>query len=170
MKRVFRFIFPLLLLLQISSCGYQVLSARESLGFERLHIAPVENRTREPGLEDLLHQALVEELAKDRRVRIVGPDVAEVILEASVVRFSLYPTVEAAGLAAEYEIELDADFRLIRRETGEVLLDIGGLGSPVRASFPAGSSALEARAAEDTAEFEAAKSLAREFATRVLLR
>ncbi len=169
MNRAFGRAIVLFLLVPLSSCGYHVLSARESLDFERLHVAPVANRTREPGLEDLLHRALVQELARDRRVRLVERDLAEVILETSVVRFDLFPTVEAAGLAVEYEVEMDADFKLLRPETGEVLLDIGGLGAPIRASFPAGDGALETRGAQEKAELEAAAAVARELARRLLL-
>ena len=169
MNGVFGRTIVLFLLLHLSSCGYHVLAARESLDFERLHVAPVANRTREPGLEDVLHRALVEELALDRRIRLVESDLAEVVLETSVVRFNLLPTVEAAGLAVGYEVEMDADFRLVRPETGEVLLDIGSLGAPIRASFPTADGALETRGAQEKAEFEAAGAVARELARRLLL-
>jgi len=159
-----------LLVLLVSSCGYRVLAETDSLDFRNLHVAPVENRTREPGLEDLLHRALVEELALDRRVRVVAREQAEVLLEAAVIRFNLDPTVEKNDIAVQYEVKLDADFRLVSKESGRVLREISRLGSPILISFSVDRSALGTRASQEAAEIEAARALARELTNRVLLR
>jgi len=170
MNRVLVRAVTCLMFLQSVSCGYHVLSATDALEFGSLYIAPVENRTPEAGLEDLLHRALVEELTLDRRIRVVAREEAEVLLETSVIRFNLKPTVESGGIAIQYDVEMDGNFRLVRRENGEVLREINGLGSPILTSFSVDSSVLGSRASQEIAETAASRALARELTQRVLLR
>lgn len=154
----------------LSSCGYNVLSKGVPTGFSAIHVALVENQTREPGLEDLLHQALVEELLLDRRVNIVPSDRAEVVLKTTITRFYLRPTAESGSRATQYEIQLDADFLLIERKNGKVLNKITGLRSPIRILFSIGSDMVAARTSQEQAEIRVSRELARELAKRVLLK
>ena len=152
------------------SCGYKVLSEDVPLGGSAFHVALVGNSTREPGLEDLLHQALIEELLLDRRVTIVPSDRAETILQTTITGFHLRPTAESDGRATQYEIELNADFRLVNSETSEVLRKIIGLRSPVKEFFSIGPDMIAARAAQEAAEVRACQKLAKELAKKVLLK
>ncbi len=160
----------LLTIFLLQSCGYKVLSGGAPVGFSAIHVAMVENKTREPGLEDLLHQALVEELLLDRRVKIVPSDRAEVTLQATITRFYLRPTSESGSRATQYEIELDADFQLVERKSGKVLSKITGLRSPIRVLFSLGSDMVAARTSQEEAEVRASRELARELAKKVLLK
>jgi len=160
----------LVLFFLLSSCGYRVLSDGAPVGFSAIHVAMVENRTREPGLEDFLHQALVEELLIDRRVKIVPSNRADVTLQTTITRFYLRPTAESGSRATQYEIELDADFRLVDNKSGKVLSKITGLRSPIRVLFSIGPDMVAARTSQEEAEIRVSRELARELAKKVLLK
>jgi len=157
--------FPYLL----GSCGYRVLSSKEApLEYSTLHVAAVQNLSAEPGLEDILRTSLVEELSLDPRIRIVASDAAEAILKSTVRHFSLIPSVESGGVAVQYEIRMQADFKVVWKESGDLLREAKNVESSVRAAFSVGSDPLGGRALQERAERLAAQSLAREAANRLL--
>lgn len=153
----------------LSSCGYRVLKAEGKVSLSSLHVAGVRNETHEPRLEDILHQALVEELLTDRRVGLVAEEVASVILKSTIKRFNLRATAESDGRVTQYEIELEGDFTLLDGKTGEKVMEIRNLQAPIRTSFTVGPDVTVARVNQERAESVACRSLARELASRVLL-
>jgi len=153
----------------LCSCGYRVLSNQGAVSFSSMHVAGVQNRTHEPGLEDMLHQALVEELLIDRRVGLVDEKGADVLLESTVTGFMLRPTAESDSRVTQYEIELRGDFLLIDGKTGHKVMEIRNLQAPIRITFTVGSNVRDARVNQERAETIACRSLARELASRVLL-
>jgi len=150
-------------------CGYRLLGPTPGMEISSLHVAGVVNRTTEPRLEDLLHRALVEELLRDRRVRIVSASEAAATLQAVVTAFEVRATAESGDRVTQYEIRLLADFRVTETSTGRVLREIVGLAPPIRETFPVGADVTTARAGQEKAEEEACRALARELASRILL-
>ena len=154
---------------QLTSCGYRVLSDQGPVSFSSLHVAGVRNETREPGLEDILHQAIVEELLLDRRVRLVSEKAAGVLLKSTLTIFNLRPTAESDSRVTQYEIVLAGDFLLMDGETGEKVMEINNLQAPIRTTFTVSSDVTASRVNQEQAQAVACRSLARELASRVLL-
>lgn len=92
----------------ISGCGY-TLQGRASLPFSSITIGKIINKTFEPGVEDRMQLALVDELMKDgftidnsRQHRIDGV----------INSFELRTLSTKAGVAVEYEVVVRGDFSL----------------------------------------------------------
>jgi hypothetical protein len=86
---------PLLLAL-LGGCGYALQGTRNELlekeGIRRVFVAPLDNNTFKPGVENLVYNELIRTLAQHRRVTLV-----ERAEDADAV---LYGTVGTAGYAA----------------------------------------------------------------------
>jgi len=148
----------------IHGCGYRQVSGMSE--FSTIRIIPVENRTREPDIQDMLRQAVAEELLIDRRVTVVSSS-SDVQLESAVTVYRLNPTAEAADRATQYEIELAADF-LVKDSNGKILGRIKGIEPPVREVFSVGADAASAKIGEEAARGRAVRALARELRFRLL--
>lgn len=162
----------LLLLLAVSllsGCGYRVLRNAGDLELSSLHAAGVRNQTMEPRLEDLLHEALVEELLRDRRVRLVPEDASAMTLQSTLTRFRLRATAESDSSVTQYEIELTGNFRVVDNRTGDTVRDLLGLQAPIRETFSVDANVTLTRVRQEEAEERATRSLARELAARILL-
>jgi len=119
----------------LPGCGYRVLRAAGDLELSSMHVAGVRNRTTEPRLEDLLHSALVEELLRDRRVRLVPEEGAALTIHSTLTDFRLRATAESDSRVTQYEIELIGNFRVVDNRTGNTVRDLLGLQAPIRESF-----------------------------------
>lgn len=95
-------------LLLVSGCGYTI-QGKATLPFKAVSIGKLVNRTFEPGLEDRMQVALVEELLRNGFV-IDGN--AGYSIEGTINVFELRTLSAKAGLAEEYEIIIKGDFRL----------------------------------------------------------
>lgn len=164
MTRFFHAAILLVAVAAIHGCGYRQISGMSE--FSTIKIMPVENRTREPDIQDMLRQAVAEELLLDRRVTVVSSS-SDVQLESTVTVYRLNPTAEAADRATQYEIELAADF-LIKDSAGKILSRIKGLEPPVREVFSVGADAASAKIGEEAARGKAVRALARELRFRLL--
>lgn len=92
----------------ISGCGY-TLHGKASLPFSSITIGRIINKTFEPGLEDRLQLALVDELMKDG-FSIDGS--GQNRIEGAVNAFELRTLSIKSGVAVEYEVIVRGDFRL----------------------------------------------------------
>ena len=74
--------------LVVAGCGY---SFRANLppGIRAVHIPVLENRTQEPGIEDLVTQALTQAVVTGGRLRIAAAAEADARLEGSIVEYAL---------------------------------------------------------------------------------
>ncbi|MBA4372698.1 MAG: hypothetical protein C0402_07510 [Thermodesulfovibrio sp.] len=119
----------LFVMIILHGCGYHLYS-QASLPFREIAIDTIENRTVEPGLQDMLHRAVVEEFT--RQGISVNPS-ARQRLSAVVQKFDMPSLSEKDGFSREYRIVVGVDFTLTD-EHGQKRY-IKNLGSPFMAPF-----------------------------------
>lgn len=103
------------ILLFISGCGYHFIGSGSGLPehIKKVVIPLTVNRTAEPGLEDILAKALIEEFMKDGRLKVVSTEEADTILHSVVVSFQTAPlSFDNRGFVTAYKIVMKVDFKL----------------------------------------------------------
>jgi outer membrane lipopolysaccharide assembly protein LptE/RlpB len=91
-------------------------------GLNSIAIPTFKNQTFEPGIEVPFTQGFLREFIQDRRVKVVGRDEADSILEGVIKSFNMYSvSYNQSGLVQEYQTIVVLDLTLKKR-TGEILL------------------------------------------------
>jgi hypothetical protein len=155
----FSFILPFTvycLLLTVCSCGYTI-HGKKSLLFDSIQITRIENRTFEPKLQDRLHNALTEEFLKQGIA--VYPE-AGYKLSGTIHLFELRVLSEKSDIAAEYEVIIKGDFRLVD-PSGNVR-EFKNIGSPFIVSFESSDLLEDVLALKELASEKAIRDMAGE--------
>ncbi len=114
----------------VTGCGYTLVGRASNLPADiaSIHIQTLENQTPRPQVEQILTQAISNELVTRRRYDIVNSaGEADAVLHGSVLSFSVRPlTFDNDGLATNFEIVITADMTFSRtpgagEEEGEVV-------------------------------------------------
>ena len=114
----------LLCFLLLPGCGYQMVGKETHVpaGLNSIAIPTFKNQTFEPGIEVPFTQGFLREFIQDRRVKVVGRDEADSILEGVIKSFNMYSvSYNQSGLVQEYQTIVVLDLTLKKR-TGEILL------------------------------------------------
>ena len=114
----------LLCFLLLTGCGYQMVGKETHVpaGLNSIAIPTFKNQTFEPGIEVPFTQGFLREFIQDRRVKVVGRDEADSILEGVIKSFNMYSvSYNQSGLVQEYQTIVVLDLTLKKR-TGEILL------------------------------------------------
>lgn len=146
-------------LLVLGGCGY---SLRGTLpGHLQTVAVPVfTNRTAEPGVENVLTQAVVEAFATNGRLRVVRPDVADSILEGEVTGFEVQSIAFDPGAnVRQFRVVVRMDLRFRDLKQGTVLFEQKGFQE--RADFRVSAAVAENIAREDVALRAAATDIGR---------
>jgi outer membrane lipopolysaccharide assembly protein LptE/RlpB len=104
-------------------CGYQMVGKDTHLppGINSLAIPTFVNQTFEPGIEIPFTQGFLKEFIQDRRVKVVGRDEADSVLEGVIKSFQIYSVAyDRSGTALEYQTAVIIDLTL-KKKTGEIL-------------------------------------------------
>jgi len=112
--------------LALSACGYHALNGASALGpgLHSIELVSFENQTREPGLEQLVGEALNEEFARRGWLspELEGQGAPDLVmrgtLRSAIVHSSSY---SAGALALEEGIEVALDVTVHRVDTGELV-------------------------------------------------
>jgi hypothetical protein len=113
--------------LALLACGYTPLNGRDAFGpdVHSIELVAFENKTREPGLEQLVADAMAEEFERrgwldlELQGQIPNPDlVMRGELSSATVRSSSY---SAGGFALEESIDVVFDVAVRRATSGEIL-------------------------------------------------
>jgi outer membrane lipopolysaccharide assembly protein LptE/RlpB len=126
-----RFLFSIIFFLWVvMGCGYRF--AGEGFGpsseIRSIAIPTVTNETYEAGIETIITNALLAELIKDRRVKVVGVDEADAVMEGTVTSFTTSSVAyDPTGVVLEYRTWVSLDVIVKRKKTGEVLWSERGL-------------------------------------------
>ena len=107
----------------LAGCGYQMVGKETHLppGITSLAIPTFINQTFEPGIEVPLTHGFLREFIQDRRVKVVGRDEADSVLEGVIKSFQISSvSYDRSGIALEYQTTLVIDLTL-RKKTGEIL-------------------------------------------------
>ncbi|MBM4306531.1 MAG: hypothetical protein FJ123_07325 [Deltaproteobacteria bacterium] len=104
-------------------CGYQMVGKETHLppGITSLSIPTFVNQTFEPGIEAPFTQGFLREFIQDRRVKVVGRNEADSVLEGVIKSFQIYSvSYDRSGVALEYQTTVIIDLTL-KKKTGEIL-------------------------------------------------
>jgi outer membrane lipopolysaccharide assembly protein LptE/RlpB len=118
-KKLFLTFFAVLM----AGCGYQMVGKETHVppGINSIAIPTFVNQTFEPGIEVPFTQGFLKEFIQDRRVKVVGRNEADSVLEGVIKSFQIYSvSYDRSGIALEYQTTLVIDLTL-RKKTGEIL-------------------------------------------------
>jgi hypothetical protein len=116
--------------LLLTGCGYALVGRASNLpeDVRRVHVEPLVSSTARPQVEQILTNAISDELLTRRRFEVVNDsEEADAILRGTVLSFTVRPLgFDAQGLAQNLEIKIEADMKFQRRpgptgEEGEVI-------------------------------------------------
>jgi outer membrane lipopolysaccharide assembly protein LptE/RlpB len=122
-----RILIVMLLLAELSACGYHLVGTTSFLPEEidTLYVENFKNQTRWVDIDQRLMEALTLEWVRRRRLRLVdAPDQADVVLSGVIQRLAIIPvSYDEQGRANEYQMSLQAlvQLRDVRGEEAEVL-------------------------------------------------
>ena len=125
------FLFSLIFLLLAGiGCGYRL--AGEGGGppseIRSIAVPTFNNETYEAGIETIVTNALLRELIKDRRLKVVGQDEADAIMEGTVTSFTTSSVAyDPTGVVLEYRTWVTLDVTVRRNRKGEILWSQRGL-------------------------------------------
>jgi outer membrane lipopolysaccharide assembly protein LptE/RlpB len=118
-KKLFLTFFAVLM----AGCGYQMVGKETHVppGINSIAIPTFVNQTFEPGIEVPFTQGFLREFIQDRRVKVVGRNEADSVLEGVIKSFQIYSvSYDRSGIALEYQTTVVIDLTL-RKKTGEIL-------------------------------------------------
>jgi len=116
-------LFLIIWISMLLGCGYKMVGKETHLppGINSLAIPTFVNQTFEPGIEGPFTQGFLREFIKDRRVKVVGREEADSVLEGVIKTFQIYAvSFDRSGIALEYQTTVIIDLTL-KRKSGEVL-------------------------------------------------
>jgi len=113
--------------LALVACGYKPLDGRDAFGpdVHNIELVAFENQTREPGLEQMVADAMAEEFERrgwlDAKLQgqVANPDlVMRGVLESVLVRSTSF---SKGGFALEESVDVTFDVNVRRNSSGELL-------------------------------------------------
>jgi len=120
-----RFLFSIICVLVVGTgCGYRLggQGLGPSLEIRSIAVPPFINATYEAGIETTVTDALLRELIKDRRLKVVGVDEADAVMEGTVTSFATSSVAyDLSGFVLEYRTWVTLDVILRRGKKGEIL-------------------------------------------------
>ncbi len=109
----------------LSGCGYRFAGNGIDLpdGVENLHLALIENRTKEPYLDSVLTESLTFRLARQHNLQLVeNPQNADAILSGEVIQYSLHASAYDKDDAIQsYRVTVKVTAKLSRVSDGKLL-------------------------------------------------
>jgi len=127
MRHGVRGLVALVLLAELSACGYHLVGTTSFLpeDIQTLYVENFQNQTRWVDMDQRLMEAMTLEWVRRRRLRLVDtPDQADVVLSGVIQRLSVIPvSYDAQGRANEYQMSLQALVQLkdVRSDEDELL-------------------------------------------------
>lgn len=121
MKRIL-FVPLAALALTVAGCGYNLVGRASNIpeDIRTVHVETLENGTPRTQVEQILTQAIIDEMVTRRRFNVVNEAAdADAVLRGTVVGFSVRPlTFDPNGLADNFEISITADMTFQRVPSG----------------------------------------------------
>ena len=125
MKRLFVLaLLPVALLL--NGCAGYRLGSMLPADVKTVHVAPFLNKTREPLVEIESTQKTIEEIQRDGSLSVAKKDVADAVLEVTIVDFELQPVrydTDRRTTARQYRMWLTANVVMKRTKDNTVIVD-----------------------------------------------
>ena len=102
----------------VSGCGYNLVGRASTIpeDIQNVYVEPLVNETQRPQVEQILTQAVIDELVTRRRFKVQNSAAgADAILRGKVLTFGVRPlTFDPDGLADNFEISISADMKFER--------------------------------------------------------
>ncbi len=159
---ILRAIFSLLSVIFFFGCGYSI-HDKASLPMGEIQIMDVQNKTYEPKLQDRLNEALTKEFLKHG---IKVTENASYKLSGVIDTFELRVLSEKEGVAIEYEVIIQGDFKIID-STGRSK-EFKNIGSPFIVSIYSRGQLDELIALKELASDRAVRDLAMEIVANII--
>jgi hypothetical protein len=170
MPFVLSFFFSLLVVLP--SCGYHFTSADGIVpqGAKTIAIPVFINGTLEPYIDVEVTKAVVEEFLADGRLKVVGVDAADLVLQGRVTRFELTPQAYSADSHVQsYNVSIGVSISLEDAKTQKKLLQDAPVGSLFNSIYTVTLGDIsQTKIAKEAAMKSACKDLASSLRSRVL--
>jgi outer membrane lipopolysaccharide assembly protein LptE/RlpB len=119
------FVIALIILFSTAlGCGYHIMGKGGEFpeGVTSVAILPLENKTKEPNLTSIFTSALRREFIFRRDVEVVPEQKADASLQGAITSENIVSTAyDSEGRAAEYDITITLDLRLVRRGNNAIL-------------------------------------------------
>ena len=145
------------LLLVLAGCGYSM-HPQSALPFHEIAVDTIENRTTEPGLQDILHRALVEEFM---RQGIEVTPLSKRRVSAVIRSFDMPSLSEKNDVSREYRITVSVDFTVVGEDGQKTYLK--NIGAPFMKPFGAPDDMGSLLAAKRIAEEQTLQDVAEQF-------
>ncbi|HEV8307860.1 MAG TPA: LPS assembly lipoprotein LptE [Methylomirabilota bacterium] len=113
-----------LALLGAGGCGYSLRSGGNlPSSIQTVHIPVLENKTREPGIEDFITQALTQAVVTAGRLKIAANAAsADAVLEGSIIGYSLTSlSFDSSANVTRYRLQIALALTLRDRQKNEVI-------------------------------------------------
>lgn len=121
MDRAARFTIAIALLLAATGCGYSVHSSLDER-HQTIHVSSFQNQSKEYDLQAALTNAVIRKFVNDGRLRVVGRDHADLLMEGAILDYSLKGlTYDKDDEVTQFLTIVKAGVRITDRRTGEVV-------------------------------------------------
>jgi hypothetical protein len=171
-KRRTGLILLFMMCLAASSCGYRFTPVGGIVPESAKTIAiPVFiNGTYEPLIDTEVTRAVVNEFLTDGRLRVVGPEAADIVLRGTVTKFEITPTSYTADTYVQsYNVTIGVNITVEDAKEHKVLLKDSGVGSVFNSGYAVFIGDItRTKIAKDAAVKNACKDLASTLRSRVL--
>ncbi|HEY6009855.1 MAG TPA: LptE family protein [Nitrospirota bacterium] len=161
-----------LLLLLLPSCGYRFTHAGGVVpeGAKTIAVSVFMNDTKEPYVDVEVTKAVAEEFLTDGRLKVVSPEVADLVLKGTVVKFDAVPqSYTADSYVQQYAISIVLDVSIEETRSQKTIWREKGLGGVFIASYPVAIGNITTpKIAKDAALRKASQDVARTLRSRVL--
>lgn len=150
----------------LTSCGYHMVGST-SLPFHTVVIKQVLNKTYEPQLEDVLHDALSREFIS-QGINVTSRSTADngAILETVISAFSVNTIAASDDKVKEQAVVMYVDFRLTDDKR---VMEFRSVSSPINITFQATGSVTDSVVEKQKAVERASAEIAKELVSRIIL-
>ncbi|MCK5540178.1 MAG: LptE family protein [Deltaproteobacteria bacterium] len=123
-KKYFHFLILILLLsvFLVSSCGYRMRGTQELRGdLQTVAILPFTNQTFESRLENDLFNALVDEFARSKNLKVVAAKDADLLVNGTIIAVESYSiSYSPDDKTYEYRVTMSVDVEIVEARSKQV--------------------------------------------------
>ncbi|MBI5199898.1 MAG: LptE family protein [Nitrospirae bacterium] len=154
----------------LMGCGYHFIGSGSALPehIKKVGIPLAVNRTPEPGLEDILAKALIEEFKKDGRLKVVSTEEADTILHSVVVSFQTVPlSFDNKGLVTVYRVVMKVDFKLEDIRDKKIIWEEREMESTLKSDYKPSNDLAVTRTLKDEAIRKTCRDISLDVISRI---
>ncbi len=128
------------LLMLLPSCGYRVsgLGGLVPEGAKSIAVPTFVNGTREPSVDIMVTQAVVDEFLADGRLKVTDPERADIVLKGKVVKYEVTALsyTKDASFVQQYRVRLVVDASLEDPRSRKILWQEKGIEAIFISDYP----------------------------------